>query len=216
MKKQIFGFTFGLALFGAVISASAQSQTWFFYQGGWTGGGVITGAFTGDDLNGDGQLVGFASGPPGWTNEVTGFSVSMYGNSIIPNGYTWTNFYGLVYDMNGDSLLGDDTNGAVEGFAVNDANGANPSYNYASGYGPTMGIGGQITVQPYPYALGTATVIISTPDPIMVSTSPITEEIYEENINPVPEPSTFALAGLGGLSLLLFRRRKQFALIHKN
>ncbi|MGA2281729.1 MAG: PEP-CTERM sorting domain-containing protein [Verrucomicrobiota bacterium] len=28
------------------------------------------------------------------------------------------------------------------------------------------------------------------------------------SINPVPEPSTLALAGLGGLSLLLFRRRK--------
>jgi hypothetical protein len=27
-------------------------------------------------------------------------------------------------------------------------------------------------------------------------------------INPVPEPTTLALAGLGGLSLLLFRRRK--------
>jgi hypothetical protein len=111
--------------------------------------------------------------------------------------------------MNGDSLLGDDTNGAVEGFAVNDANGANPSYNYASGYGPTMGIGGQITVQPYPYAPGTATVIISTPDPIMVSTSPITEEIYEENINPVPEPTTLAFAGLGVLGcVLMFWRRK--------
>jgi hypothetical protein len=28
-------------------------------------------------------------------------------------------------------------------------------------------------------------------------------------LNPVPEPSAMALAGLGGLSLLLFRRRKQ-------
>ena len=27
-------------------------------------------------------------------------------------------------------------------------------------------------------------------------------------IEPVPEPTTLALAGLGGLSLLLFRRRK--------
>jgi opacity protein-like surface antigen len=208
MKKQILGLTLGLALFGSVITASAESQTWFFYQGGWTGGGVITGAFVGNDLNLDGQLVGFASGPPGWTNEVSGFSVSLYGNSTIPNGYTWTNFYGLVYDINGDSLLGNDTNGAVEGFAVNDANGANPSYNYASGYGPTMGIGGQITTQPYPYMSGSATVIVSTPDPIMISTSPITEDIYQENINSVPEPATLALAGMGGLSLLLFRRRK--------
>jgi PEP-CTERM motif len=208
MNKQILGLTLGLALFGSIITASAESQTWFFYQGGWTGGGVITGAFVGNDLNLDGQLVGFASGPPGWTNEVSGFSVSMYGNSTIPNGYTWTDFYGLVYDINGDSLLGNDTNGAVEGFAVNDANGANPSYNYASGYGPTMGIGGQITTQPYPYMPGSATVIISTPDPIMISTSPITEDIYQENINSVPEPATLAFAGLGGLSLLLLRRKK--------
>lgn len=206
MKTKILKLTCGLALLGAVATASAQSQTWYFYQAGWSGGGVITGSFVGDDLNGDGQLVGFASGPPGWTNEVTAFSVSIFGNSVIPNGYTWTNFYGLVYDINGDSFLGDDTNGAVEGFAVNDANGANPSYNYASGYGPTMGVGGQITTQPYPYAPGSATVIISTPDPIMISTSPITAEIYQDAINQVPEPSTLVLAGLGGL--LLFRRWK--------
>jgi len=31
---------------------------------------------------------------------------------------------------------------------------------------------------------------------------------FEASIEPAPEPTTLALAGLGGLSLLLFRRRK--------
>jgi hypothetical protein len=43
----------------------------------------------------------------------------------------------------------------------------------------------------------------------MISTSPITEDIYQENINPVPEPTTLAFAGLGALGcVLMFWRRK--------
>jgi PEP-CTERM motif len=37
---------------------------------------------------------------------------------------------------------------------------------------------------------------------------PITTLFSINGVEPVPEPSTLALAGLGGLSLLLFRRRK--------
>jgi hypothetical protein len=43
------------------------------------------------------------------------------------------------------------------------------------------------------------------------STSPgggLTASFASFGVDPVPEPSTMALAGLGGLSLLLFRRRK--------
>ena len=208
MKNQLLKLAFGLALFGAAITSPAQSQTWYFYQGGWTGGGIISGSFTGNDLNSDGQLVGFPAGPPE-QNEVTGFSVAMHGNNIIPDGYVWTDLWGLVYNINGDALLGNDANGAIEGFAVNDAIDANPSYNYSSGLGPTMGVGGRITTEPYPNMSGSPTVIISTPDPIMVSTSPITDEIYQDTVNAAPEPSTAALATFSGMgALLLFRRRK--------
>jgi hypothetical protein len=53
--------------------------------------------------------------------------------------------------------------------------------------------------------LGNGTTI---PTPLLFNTSAPLLQGFTLGLVPVPEPSTLALAGLGGLSLLLFRRRK--------
>jgi hypothetical protein len=199
MNTNLIKIIGGLALVLAATTATAQ-ETWYFYQAGWSNGGTVSGSFTGTDLNSDGQLASF-------DGEVANFNVSMTGSSIIPDGFTWdqSRLWGLVYDINGGPFLGDGLTGAVEGFAVWDNN-----YNYYSGYGPNGTPGGGL------YGPGNVT-LDSTLDPIMVSTTPITDVIYQDNLGsydfpsptPTPEPSTLALSAMGGLGgLLLFRRRK--------
>jgi hypothetical protein len=196
MKKNLMKLIGGLVLLISVVAASAQ-ETWYFYQSGWTKGGVASGSFTGTDANGDGQLSSF-------DGEVANLSISMTGNRIVPDGYTWdqSNLWGIVYDINGEPFLGDGQTGEIEGFSVHDS-----SYNYFSGYGPNDTPGGGLYDS-------SRNLLDLTLDPIMVSTTPITEEIYQENLvlynypAPVPEPTTLTLAALGGLGLLLFRRRE--------
>jgi len=43
------------AIILTVICPSANATSYFFLQSGYTGGGTITGAFEGTDMNGDGR-----------------------------------------------------------------------------------------------------------------------------------------------------------------
>jgi hypothetical protein len=65
-----------LALFSEV--ASADPITFRLSQGGWTGGGQISGTFTGNDLDRDGTL---ALDQPG---EILEYEVHLSGNELIP------------------------------------------------------------------------------------------------------------------------------------
>jgi hypothetical protein len=70
---------FGMAACGTATSAVVKYN---FLHSGFADGAIVTGMFTGEDLNGDGFLVG-NEGPAGF-NEITGFNMAFSGNSIVP------------------------------------------------------------------------------------------------------------------------------------
>ncbi len=69
-----------------------------FSQSGFSGGGIVTGSFSGFDDDGDLQLASF-------TNEITAFSMSLSGNAFVAD-FTlgFADLYGLVYDLDGGPL----------------------------------------------------------------------------------------------------------------
>lgn len=62
---------------------------------------------------------------------------------------------------------------------------------------------------------GSSTIFQATASGPVITTPPLPTSLaglypgFTMNVNPIPEPSTMVLAGLGAASLLLFRRRKQ-------
>lgn len=170
---RLAGFSFAVALCFALAAPTAHATSYAFSQGGYSGGGWITGTFTGSDIDLDGQINSFLG-------EVTAFSLSFSGDSIVP-GFTHglADLSGLVYDV-GSPYLGDGPSGSTEGMASNWNGGF--GFDYASGLGPTGGFGGRVI----DLATGAMS---STPDLVAV----------------VPEPSTYALFTLG-VALLLGRK----------
>lgn len=64
-------------LFGALIPVSAEPMNYQLTQGSWSGGGEVTGSFTGEDVNGDG-FIDLSFG------EVFDYQITFSGNSVIP------------------------------------------------------------------------------------------------------------------------------------
>ncbi len=176
-------------------TASAQTpSTYYFWQSGFQGGGVLSGSFSGIDTDGDHQLASFAEDP-----EISLFSVSMTGNSEVPNFSIETaGLWGLVYDLDAGTLLGDGIMGRIEGIGATGSISEGVTVEYKSGQGPNKFPGGIIEYN------GTT---IMTLNPVMLSLSPITPEIYQETLASVPEPgsASFAIISLGALA---FWRRK--------
>jgi hypothetical protein len=119
----------------ALAAPLAHATTYTFSQGGYSGGGTLTGSFTGADLDFDGQIVSFAG-------EVTAFSLSFSGDAVVPafsHGIALLN--GLVYDV-GSGFIGDGPTGSIEGVASNwfGASGI----DFASGLGPLGVFGGRV------------------------------------------------------------------------
>jgi hypothetical protein len=98
----------GMTVCGAASSAIVKYN---FSQSGFDDGAIVTGMFAGEDLNGDGFLVGNEG--VGGFNEVTDFNMEFSGNSII-SAFTLglDDLVLLAYDVTGDSLLGSE--GGVE------------------------------------------------------------------------------------------------------
>lgn len=98
-----------------VAVAPGGPGTFSFSVGGWVGGGVATGSFSGTDTDANGQLSFF-------DGEITGFSVSYSGGAIVaPIALGFGNLFGLVYDLDGGPL-GDGLLLDVEGIgAINGA-----------------------------------------------------------------------------------------------
>lgn len=111
--------------------AYAGPMSFNLYQDGFTGGGFISGSFSGEDLNSDGAISFFDA-------ELTAFSADWSGNAFAP-ATTWelVNIFGLTYEL-GTGDIGDD--GACcldEGVLTNATNGL----TWISGNGPAALLG---------------------------------------------------------------------------
>ena len=115
-----------ILLFCLLVASNvyAQSRTFSFSQSGFSEAATITGTFTGEDLNMNGQLSSFDS-------EITDFQMSFSGNSIVPAfSLGFGELFGLVYDLDGGPL-GDGLSLDTEGIGAADA-----MFSYNAGPGP--------------------------------------------------------------------------------
>lgn len=98
----------------ALGAGPAMATSYAIELDGWDTGGLLTGSFAGDDLNGDGFI--------SWLDgEVTAFSVSFGGSSNVGAfSFGTANLQGLIYRLDGGPL-GDDELPQSEGiFASSD------------------------------------------------------------------------------------------------
>lgn len=181
MKSKIRNLICATAVgFMALTSSSAIATPFVFSQGGYSGGGIIAGNFDATDLDSNGQISSF-------DGEVTGFSLSFSGDSIVGDfTHSLSDLSGLVYDLGG-GFIGDGTGGAVEGMASNW--GGAFGFDFASGLGPTGGFGGRV---------------------IDIATGATSSTIDLISVSAVPEPATLSMIALG-LVVLSVRRRKTVA-----
>jgi 6-phosphogluconolactonase (cycloisomerase 2 family) len=189
---------FSAALLAGAVAASGVSHAaqYTFSQGGFQDGGVITGAFTGEDANGDGLLASF-------DGEISDFNLSFNGNSIIPAfSQTFESLGGLVFQI-GKTTLGDGgTPGSdyAEGMAVNWLpDGLDPvefgltGYSFVTGIGPLGEARGEIG------DWDTGAKLLTT------------ETMTVSAATSVPEPASWMLMGLGMVGLGLLSRRSKRA-----
>jgi len=107
----------------SVTPVDPGAGTWNFTVDGWGGGGLVTGFFSGNDDDSNGQLSSF-------DGEVTDFSMSYSGGAIVaPFSLDFASLFGLVWDF--DPILGDGILMDIEGIAANDA-----PLSFAIGPGP--------------------------------------------------------------------------------
>jgi hypothetical protein len=104
-------------------STAASALDLSFLQEGFDEGAFVTGTFSGEDLDNNGQLSSFRG-------EVTDFMMSFSGNSLVDRfSLNFDNLFGLVYDLDGGPL-GDGFMLDVEGI------GAFSEFQYLAGPGP--------------------------------------------------------------------------------
>jgi hypothetical protein len=114
-------------------SVDAAPISFNFSQVGFDEGASVTGIFTGEDLNNNGQLSQF-------DGEVSDFMMDFSGNSLIPSfSLSFFDLTGLVYDLDGGPL-GDGLTLHIEGIGADSG-----LFYYSTGQGPLGTDGGQVT-----------------------------------------------------------------------
>ena len=177
MRLQGLGMATALAL--TILTPRAIAALSFqFEQVGYLEGAAVTGTFTGEDLDLNGQLSAFSG-------EISAFSMSFSGNSLVaPFNLGLGDLAGFVYDLDGGPL-GDGLILDIEGI------GAGPSpEQYVAGPGPFN-----------PCGIGVDCAFVFDGVGTDVSGELITVTI-------VPEPSTALLTALGLAWLGGGRRRR--------
>lgn len=178
-----------LAFAAAAAPAQSAVTSFTFSQGGFGGGGQITGSFVGNDINGNGQLSSF-------DNEISDFTVSYSGDATV-GAFTlgFSDLFGLIYDLGGP-LLGDGRIGEGEGIVAENA-----TFSYLVGAGPLANgaacLNGAVCGQ-----VSQADAVTSSAQLVVVATPAI------------PEPSAWAMMiiGLGVAGAAIRARRKSPAL----
>lgn len=126
-----------LALAAALLAPGAEAAVYNFVQTGFDEGATISGSFTVNDANNSGQInVGSANFGMNF-NEISAFSLSFSGNSIVAAfSHNLADLSVLVYNV-GSPYLGDEINGAQQELIATNFFG-NTGFDYYSG----MGFGG--------------------------------------------------------------------------
>jgi len=126
-----------LAVAGALLAPGANAAVYNFVQTGFDDGATISGSFTVNDANNSGQInVGSANFGMNF-NEISAFSLSFSGNSIVAAfTHNLADLSAMVYNL-GSSYLGDEIDGAQQELIATNYFGTT-GFDYYSG----MGFGG--------------------------------------------------------------------------
>lgn len=195
----------GIALSFAVIEDSpVQAASFSFSQGGWEYGGELLGSFTGDDLDSDGDIE---------ANEVYSLNVSFSGDMFVgydESGEPFTYFYTISHSISGPST-DTTTLKLIHNFRYSSST---SKLNFLSSQSACFGVsnnmcfegrsGSTIEVSDaggrvrYVSFRGGVSELITTS-----SLAPVVTPLQQS----VPEPSTLIATLVGGLGVLLRRKK---------
>ena len=176
----------GIALSAPLFLANpVKAVSFTFSQGGWKYGGNLSGSFTGDDLNSDGNLE---------TNELSSFNVTFSGNIFVnfydTVGNPITPFVKLYYPDRDPNFLDFRYSFSTSELVFSSLSGESLKTRISSS--PQ---GGEISLSLSPR---TGVIPYTTSSSLGVVVTPLQRQ--------VPEPSTLAPSLFGGLVFLLRKR----------
>lgn len=204
MKSSAQAFASAAICAAVFAAAPASAETYFFSQKGFSGGGSLTGYFVGEDLDADREINSFFPLSPGELQEVTEFSLTFVGDSLVRDfTHSLSDLEGFVFRLQAGRRLGDDEFTDPRFGPVRSAEGivsnwfGTSGFDYAAGVGPA-GLGGD----PYGLLFWQGGRVID------VETGAVSLTTQAVVVSNVPEPQTYALM-LAGLALLLAARPKR-------
>ncbi len=169
-----------LAVAALVSAPLAAAASYTFTQGGYSGGGVLSGSFSGVDVDGDGWLTHLGAG-----GELSAFALGFAGDSQVA-AFTLgaAELQGLVLRLDGGPL-GDDASPPGEGLAA-----ASVAFQVLAGWSALGGAGGLVA-------------------DLQSGASSLTELPLAVTLVPEPGTLLLLGAGAGAMTLRLRRRSQE-------